>query len=210
MGLRQAAGSWSRRRKLREFFTVMHEGATVLDVGVTSMDAYSPETNIFLKRYPYNPSTYCGLGIEPMESLQRSYPGFRFEQYGGGRMPFRDREFDFAFSNAVIEHVGRDEAQVLFLSEMLRVARRIYFTTPNRWFPIEAHSMQVLRHWSRRRFDAWARANHQDWLTYPELNLLGKGDIVQRLREAGATKWAITSNRLLGWPITYSAWAQTL
>jgi SAM-dependent methyltransferase len=198
---------WSRRTKMRDFLAEVPTGSTVLDAGVTAVNEASRDTNYFLTHYSRDPSTYCGLGVENMAPLRARFPKFRIEQYAGGKMPFADREFDFVFSNAVIEHVGSDSDQVLFLAEMLRVARRVYFTTPNRWFPVELHSMQFFRHWNRRHFDTWAR-KHQAWLKYPDLNLLGRADIISRLHAAGAASWAITANRILGWPMTYSVWTQ--
>ena len=62
-------------------------------------------------------------------------------------MPFADGEFDIVFSNAVIEHVGGREQQRRFVEESLRVARRAFVTTPNRWFPVEVHTRLPLVHW---------------------------------------------------------------
>ena len=40
----------------------------------------------------------------------------------------------------MIEHVGGEEEQRRFVAEVLRVGRRAFITTPNRWFPIEVHT----------------------------------------------------------------------
>jgi hypothetical protein len=51
-------------------------------------------------------------------------------------------------SAAVIEHVGSFARQCDFLKECCRVARRaVFVTTPNRWFPVEFHTILPLVHW---------------------------------------------------------------
>lgn len=60
----------------------------------------------------------------------------------GCLLPFRDRSFDWVFSNAVIEHVGDISKQQRFANEIQRVAAKGYFvTTPNRYFPLEPHAL---------------------------------------------------------------------
>ncbi|VGO12171.1 hypothetical protein PDESU_00722 [Pontiella desulfatans] len=48
-------------------------------------------------------------------------------------------EYDIAFSNSVIEHVGNLHSQSLFAKEIRRISRRYIMQTPNRRFPIEPH-----------------------------------------------------------------------
>jgi hypothetical protein len=53
---------------------------------------------------------------------------------------FPDRSFDLAFSNSVIEHVGPQEKQEAFASEVVRLGKSYWVQTPSAWFPIEAHT----------------------------------------------------------------------
>lgn len=74
---------------------------------------------------------------------------------------FGDGEFDVVFSNSVIEHVGGAGDQAQMAAEIVRVGRRHFVQTPNRYFPIEPHFLvpgfQFLpisaRVWLLRHFD---------------------------------------------------------
>jgi hypothetical protein len=66
------------------------------------------------------------------------------------RLPFCDGEFDLVYSNAVIEHVGQFEKQRAFVREHVRVGRHWVFTTPNRLFPVESHTLTIARHMNPR------------------------------------------------------------
>lgn len=75
----------------------------------------------------------------------------------GCDLPFESRSFDWVFSNAVIEHVGEWKEQKRFADEIRRVAAKGYFvTTPNKFFPIEPHTLlplyQFLTHEQQRFF----------------------------------------------------------
>lgn len=52
---------------------------------------------------------------------------------------FRDKEFDIAFSNSLIEHVGDFNDQKKAGRELMRVGKRYYVQTPYFYFPMEQH-----------------------------------------------------------------------
>jgi hypothetical protein len=54
---------------------------------------------------------------------------------------FSDREFDVAFSNSVIEHLGTFTRQQAMASEVQRVGHYHFVQTPNRAFFIEPHHL---------------------------------------------------------------------
>lgn len=123
-------------------------GERVLDVGVSRLDDL-PGENYFLRRYPF-PKQLTGVGVDDLSGLRSRYPGVRFVQADGRELQFEDKAFDVVHSNAVVEHVGSRREQERFVSELVRVAKAGFITTPNRWFPIEAHLRLPLVHWLPR------------------------------------------------------------
>lgn len=164
----------SRRRKFALFMETMAPtgGTTVLDVGADDLgfgdEGGCGTMNFFEELYPW-PEQVTALGLTPGDRFRERYPRIRYVQGDALELPFADGEFDVVFSNAVIEHVGGRELQRSFVAEALRVARRAFVTTPNRWFPVEVHTRLPLVHWlpdavSHRAYDLarkpWAKENH--------------------------------------------------
>ena len=83
-----------------------------------------------------------------LDRFAAAFPQVRAVRADGRELPFADGEFDLGFSNAVVEHVagGRD-GQRRFVHELCRVAQRVFVTTPNRWFPLEVHTLLPFVHW---------------------------------------------------------------
>jgi 2-polyprenyl-3-methyl-5-hydroxy-6-metoxy-1,4-benzoquinol methylase len=86
----------------------------------------------------------------PLPNFSRAFPQVRCVTATGTELPFEDDAFDVAFSNAVVEHVGEREVQQRFVEELCRVAPRVFVSTPNRWFPVETHTLVPIAHWLPR------------------------------------------------------------
>src|SRR4051794_14991822 len=140
----------SRERKLRLFLDLLRPGpeTTVVDVGVTDAPFGDGSTdNFFEARYPW-PERITGVGHTSLDRFAAAFPRVTPVQADGRELPFEDGAFDLGFSNAVIEHVaGGRQGQRGFLSELCRVARRVFVTTPNRLFPVDPHSLLPFVHW---------------------------------------------------------------
>jgi hypothetical protein len=141
---------WSRERKLRLFLELFDPGpeTTVVDVGITDAPfGAGSSDNFFEALYPW-PERITGVGPAELERFAAAFPRVRAVRSDGRDLPFADGEFDLGFSNAVVEHVaGGREGQRRFVAELCRVARRVFVTTPNRWFPLDPHTLLPLVHW---------------------------------------------------------------
>jgi SAM-dependent methyltransferase len=205
MRLADAVSLRSRRRKLRLFLDEIRPTpeTTVLDVGVDEVgfgdsggQSGCTTHNFFEELYPW-PAQVTALGLHEGVGFRARYPIVPYVQGDACALPFPDGAFDIVFSNAVIEHVGGRERQRLLVSEAVRVGKRVFLTTPNRWFPIELHTRLPLVHFLpeplahrvyRLTGKAWASENH----------LLGPSDLARlfpgpvRIVNLGLTLVAIT------------------
>jgi SAM-dependent methyltransferase len=143
----------SRERKLRLFLDLYQPGpeTTVVDVGVTDAPFGGGSTdNFFEALYPW-PDRVTGVGRTELDRFTAAFPRVTAVRADGRELPFPDGAFDLGFSNAVVEHVpGGREGQRRFVHELCRVAGRVFVTTPNRYFPLEVHSLLPFAHWLPR------------------------------------------------------------
>jgi len=164
-----AYGRTNRRRKA-SFITEYAEAKGVrtgLLVGVAprggSIENIVERTLIQL--LPSVEFTACGLDEAP------PLDWVAYRAANALRLPFEDHAFDLVVSNAVIEHVGGEPEQRRFIEEHARVGRHWVFTTPNRAFPVEAHTHQLMRHWRA----SWTSPTVTRLLTKRDIHELLKG-----------------------------------
>jgi 2-polyprenyl-3-methyl-5-hydroxy-6-metoxy-1,4-benzoquinol methylase len=150
---------------------------TVLDVGVTS--DRREDSNFFEKLYPY-PQNITAVGLEDASFLEQDYPGLKFIQADGLNLPFPDKSFDLVVCFAVLEHVGSRTRQKAFIQELCRVGRTCYITTPNRWYPVEFHTVLPLLHWLPPSwFRSILKLLSKDFFAQEEnLNLLSQREVL--------------------------------
>jgi hypothetical protein len=119
------------------------------------------------------------------------------------RLPFRDQAFDVVHSSAVIEHVGSLARQCAFVAECCRVASRaVFITTPNRWFPVEFHTVLPLVHWLPKEvFRALMRRTGRGFFAEERnLNLMTAPALSRAASANYGFKHEVTSVALGGWP----------
>jgi len=143
------------------------------------------------------------------EPVAVSLPSFVAVAGDARAMPqFADRQFDIAFSNSTIEHVGTLADQGRMAGEVIRLGRRYCVQTPNRGFPIEPHTLFPLfqflpvtaRLWLVRHFalgwlarmpdrgTAWREVSAIRLLTRSELARLFPGAAIHEERICGLVK----------------------
>ena len=116
----------------------------------------------------------CGhyVGVDVNHHVLRfSAPEARrsYVQASGLSLPFIERSFDCIFAFDVLEHLpGGLPDQVRFLTELRRVLKpmgTILFTTPNYWYPYDAHSRAYFAHYLPVRLADWIhRRRHPAFL----------------------------------------------
>jgi len=197
MSLAYRFSAYNRQRKWQRFVELVAPTAdtTILDVGYSDQE-YSATDNFLEKHYPW-PQRITALGIEEPLEFGPRYPEVTVVQYDGSEFPFDDGQFDVCWSNAVVEHVGDHDRQRMFLSEIRRVSRRAFVTTPNLLFPIEVHTRTPFLHWLPKPwFDQFLHWTRRDWATGDYMHLLSRGAVERLLDEAGVVQPEILTNRL--------------
>ena len=160
------------------------KNSKVLDVGVTPNQDLI-DSNFFEKRYPYS-TNLTAVSVEDCGILKEFYPHVTFKKIEPfKKLPFPDHSFDIGVSWATIEHVGDRFQQAFFVSELCRVARQVFITTPNKYFFYEPHSGLIFVHWlPNKYFGAICRVlGKRFWGDIRNLNPLGKNDFLKMLPE---------------------------
>lgn len=145
----------------------------VLDVGVS--DVVNDAANVLERKYPY-PGRVTAAGLGAGRDFKAAFPLATYVRIESRRpLPFADGAFDIATSNAVLEHVGSRDSQVMFMRELVRVARRVFVSVPNRYFPVEHHTAIPLLHYFDAAFEfACVCLDKTEWTDEKNLILMSK------------------------------------
>ncbi len=163
----------ARNRIFYDFRTQIQPSPSdrILDIGVS--DVVNDGANVLERSYLHQENiTACGLGAGVQ--FQKAFPLVRYMQIEPNvRLPFDDNTFDIATSNAVLEHVSSLENQFFFVYELCRVARRVFISVPNRFFPIEHHTALPLVHYQNKIFQIACRiTGKSEWAREETLILM--------------------------------------
>jgi len=147
----------SRKRKIELFNRIIMptENIRILDVGA-EVDLFGTGGLQFIDFYPWKHRiSAINLSSEHISSIKQLYPEIDAITGDACKLPWPDNYFDVVYSNAVIEHLGSLERQRKMAAEIMRVGKRWFITTPNRWYPFEFHM--------RLPFVTWLPGNAYLW-----------------------------------------------
>ena len=212
-------GSRKRRAQLFQDTMTPVPGQRVLDLG-------SDDGSFLASALPFREGVCIADVAEG--ALRHGSAAYGFDAVCIGqdaRLPFADRAFDIVFCNSVIEHVTVDKEnvwkiqssrafhrqalsrQAALAREIRRIGKGYFVQTPNKWFPIEPHTLlpflivvlprplhiRVLR--LTNKF--WIMKMSPDWrpLTKQEMRTLFPDALVVEERMLGFSKSLIAIKR---------------
>lgn len=111
----------------------------ILDVGA-EINPTGERSLQFIDNYPWKHNVSAiNLSSEHISLIKQYYPEVNARVSDACNLPWEDKHFDIVYSNAVIEHLGNFERQKKMATEIMRVGKSWFVTTPNRWYPFEFH-----------------------------------------------------------------------
>ena len=200
-----------QRIKMYKLFlelTRISSDESILDVGVTADQTYEA-SNYLEAWYPYK-DRITAVGLDDASFLETLYSGLKFVRANGLNLPFEDNSFDYVHSSAVLEHVGDINNQNRFIEEIYRVAKKgIFVTTPNRWFPVEFHTVLPLVHWLPKSVfrSILSKTPYSFFSKEENLNLLAPKEVKRIMQTATHSKPNVRTLPLFGWPSNIIAYA---
>jgi len=178
------------------------ESHKILDIGPTEKE-YHESDNLLEKKYPF-PEKITALGINEFKEFCIRYPKVKAVNYNGDDFPFKENEFDFCWSNAVLEHVGDVQKQTKFLREIKRVSKKAFVATPNKYFPIEVHTKIPFIHFlPKALFDKFLCLIGKAWAAGQYMNLLNLREIRLLLERCGINEYKIIKNKISGFTVDF-------
>ena len=196
----------SRKRKLQLFYKTINPSrqAKILDVGA-QINPHSNDGLQLIDSYPWKKNLAAvNLSPEHIFHIKKCYPEIDARIGDARNLPWPNKYFDAVYSNAVIEHAGDFEDQKKMAAEIMRVGKRWFVTTPNRWYPFEFHLRLPLVTWIPRHGYVWVakiiRYNHVQ-----QKYVFGEKLSGTRLMTMGELKECFPNSRVIKQRVTFMA-----
>jgi len=173
----------------------------IVDIGVFC-GSIDPKMNFLELLYPH-PENITAVGTEDGNFLEEKYRGLKFIRIVPNEpLPFKDDQFDIGFCSATIEHVGSLDNQKNFLKETIRVCKRFFLATPNRFYPVEFHTRAIFIHWLPKPiFRRMIKKMGLEFYSREEnLNLISRKELLALVPEKYRKISKIIYHKLFGMP----------
>jgi len=200
-GIPARLAHYQRKKMFASFLRTceVQENDQIGDIGATSDQTF--ESSNYLEAWYPHKKSITAIGVDDASFLEKKFPGVEFVQANGLDLPFENNYFDIVHSSAVIEHVGSWKNQIRFIEECSRVANKaVFITTPNRWFPIEFHTVLPFLHWLPKptHRKALTSINMQFFADEKNLNLMSKSELLKASVNIKKFNFVCRSEKLFG------------
>lgn len=206
--LKEKISTKNRRKKFELAMSLINLNDSIIDIGVDpTLDG---NTNYFEKWYSLPNELTC-LGVTgDFTKFKEEFSNFKLIEFNGKNFPLFEKKKDFAFCNAVVEHVGNYDTQVQWLINIRDISRKLLITTPNRWLPFETHSMTFFFHWFPERVRNYFYCKiGKDFFAKNYMWLLGEKEFKKILTESGFKILSFHKNKFLFFTIDFVAVCQS-
>lgn len=207
--LKKNVSDSNRRKKYQLAVSFINENDTVIDIGVDP--TLGGNTNYFEKFFDLPNKLTC-LGVEDdFTEFTLAFPDYELLVFNGTNFPDFNDKFDFAFSNAVLEHVGPDDSKREWLHNISKFTKILFITTPNKWLPFETHTLTFFIHWFPENIRKFIYRNiGKEQYTQNYMWLIGEKKFKQLLSESGFEIIAFHKNKFLFFTIDFVAICKSL
>lgn len=166
----------SRKRKHDLFICLMKPTPKdrILDVGVSPF--HGRGTNFLELRYPY-PENIIALtndNPERFKDFNKYIPKVKLAFGDGKILGFQIVTSISSSLTRSLSMSGGEEEQARFIYEIIRVGKKAFITTPNYYFPVDAHTLIPFAHWLPQKIKFWIykKLGRAYWTDVNHLNLL--------------------------------------
>lgn len=170
----------------------------ILDIGTSPVD--NEYQNYLIHKYPYKRKITCVSNVK-LNKIKQRYPEINTLQCDGREIPLKNNSFDIVISNATIEHVGNKRNQTKFIKEAVRLSKKLVFiSTPNRYFPIDFHTLIPLIHWFPKKIHRLIlkKIGLDFFSKESNLNLLSDNELRDICENLKIKNYTINKIRILG------------
>jgi len=170
----------------------------ILDIGTSPVD--NEYQNYLIHKYPYKRKITCVSNVK-LNKIKKRYPEIKTLQCDGREIPLKNNSFDIVISNATIEHVGNKRNQAKFIKEAVRLSKKLVFiSTPNRYFPIDFHTLIPLIHWFPKKIHRFIlkKIGLDFFSKESNLNLLSDNELRNICQNLKIKNYTINKIRILG------------